>query len=296
MVSNRAPDHRYRCLFFGMPCAFSSIVLDALRSTNLDLIGIVTPNRSTPSAPPISTPRQFIPLHEAGEQQIDTAPRFAVRSLRDATVQATLAATAPDLIVVACFPWLIPVAISNAATVAAINVHPSLLPRWRGPDPLFWTFHRGDRQSGVTLHILGDDFDTGPIVARQAVTIGDGEPLPDLERRLAMLGGAMLAELSRALPNLPAPTPQDESSATSAPLPDDAARTFEASWTVDRVRRFVTGVGQSHGPLRYLAESGTVGGVASLAEDPSATEIQLADGSLRVAFGSVTRGAENPQF
>jgi methionyl-tRNA formyltransferase len=285
MVSNSS---RTRCLFFGMPCAFSTIVLEALRGTDLELVGIVTPDKSALPGGPLSTPRPYLPLHAAGERRLDTTPRFAVQSLRDAAVQKTLIASEPDLIIVACFPWLIPAVLIDAASVAAVNVHPSLLPRWRGPEPLFWTFHAGDRISGSTLHLLEAGFDTGDILDQEQTSVHDGETLTDLERRLAILGGKMLADLARTLPSIPSAMAQDEARVTDAPIPDETARTIDSQWTIARARQFLGGIAESHGPLRYRDDDGTVHSIASFGRSDDADAIVLADGSLPTTLRSAT--------
>lgn len=283
MVSNSL---RPRCLFFGMPCAFSAIVLDALRGTDLELAGIVTPDRSAIPDNRISTPRPFLPLRATGARRLDTTPRFAVRSLRDAAVQETLVATAPDLIVVACFPWLLPRVLIEAVNLPAFNVHPSLLPRWRGPEPLFWTFHAGDGISGVTLHVLSDEFDAGAILVQKQLPVHEGETLPELERRLASLGGQMVADLARALPALPPAVAQDEALVTAAPIPDETARTVDSRWTIARAKQFLGGVAQSHGPLRYREDTGAVHLIASFDKRDDANTIALDDGPLQVTLRS----------
>lgn len=279
-----------------MPCAFSTIVLDALRRTDLELVGIVTPDRSARPGGQISSPKPTIAVRHVRDARLDATPRFAVRSLRDASALPKLMATEPDLITVACFPWLIPAELVGTATLAAINVHPSLLPRWRGADPLFWTFHAGDTESGVTLHLLDAAFDTGPILDQRTVTIDAGESLPSLERRLAAIGGSLLIDLARTLPELPDLRPQDEAHATQAPIPDAAARTIDASWTVDRARRFVSGVAQSHGPLSYQRPDGSLLTVAPPGKSESRQEIALADGVLRLAVGSAAKESDRALF
>lgn len=296
MMSNRSPRSGKRCLFFAMPCAFSTIVLDALRTTDLDLVGIVTPDRSPVPGRPISIPKPFLSLHQHRVDDQDIAPRFAVRSLRDPVVRETLTATRPDLIVVACFPWLLPPAITSAASIAAINVHPSLLPRWRGPDPLFWTFHAGDMTTGVTIHHLDQGFDTGPILAQRTVGIMAGESLAELDRRLAVTGGEMLVDLARALPDVPYAHQQVADRATLAPIPDESARTIDASWTVDRARRFIAGVAESHGPLFYRSAEGGIRTITSLDPALPTEKLALRDGILRLALRSAWFVTANSQL
>lgn len=294
MMSNNSARSGRRTLFFGMPCAFSAIVLASLRTDELELVGIVSPDHSrAPEHRAMSTVKPFLPLHQQSSDQIDTVPRFAVRSLRDRIVKETLIATEPDLIIVACFPRKLPLSIIAAARVAAVNVHPSLLPRWRGPDPLFWTFQAGDTSSGFTLHLIDDGFDTGPILALRPVAVAAGEALADLDRRLATLGGAMLVDLARSLPALPPARPQDDALATQAPVPTTTDRTIDPSWTRDRARGFIAGVSSSHGPLFYRAADNTVRPIIAVGTGGRDEQIELSDGLLAVTLGSAKPTAKH---
>src|SRR5690606_35871892 len=126
-------------------------------------------------------------------------PLFAVRTLNDEATIAMLGELRPDLIVVACFPKLLPGRLLARARHGGINLHPSLLPALRGPDPLFWTFRQALSETGVTLHELTDQFDAGPIVARARRDVPDGIRAPDLEHDLAVKGADLLLEVITSL-------------------------------------------------------------------------------------------------
>ena len=288
-MSNTAAASRFRCLFFGMPCAFSSPILAALARPEIEQVGVVTP-QSSPDAEPfrvirgLST-RPVISLSSHARQF--QAPRYLVRDIRSQRLRAELGDLAPDLIVVACFPWLIPDALTTIARIAAINIHPSLLPQHRGPDPLFWTFRAGESTSGVTLHSLSSEFDTGSILAQTSTTVAGDESLASLEQRLAQIGADLLAELIAGLPSLPPALSQDESVAITEPAPSSVDREIDTSWTVAHARRFIAGVGRSHGPLTFrdLDRSHPVNGLAT---EDHGVEIRLRDGRLRVTTGDPT--------
>ena len=74
-----------------------------------------------------------------------------------------------DAITVACFSRKLPASVLRLPRLGCLNVHPSLLPAHRGPDPLFWIYHDGDETGGVTIHLMDEGFDTGPIVLRETV-------------------------------------------------------------------------------------------------------------------------------
>jgi methionyl-tRNA formyltransferase len=286
-MSNAHSRPRFRCLFFGMPCAFSSPILAALARPDIELVGVVTPQLSPDTEPfrvirGLST-RPVISLSSHARQF--QAPRYLVRDIRNERLQVELANLAPDLIVVACFPRLIPDTVTAMVRIAAFNIHPSLLPRHRGPDPLFWTFRAGESTSGVTVHSLSNEFDAGGILAQTATTIADDESLATLEQRLAQIGAELLAQLIAGLPSLPPALPQDESVARSEPAPCSADREIDANWTVAHARRFIAGVGRSHGPLAYRGLDRALP-VIGLATDDRGVEIRLRDGLLRVTTGN----------
>lgn len=147
-------------------------------------------------------------------------PLLEIASLRDPAVQAEVASLAPDAIVVACFPWRVPAAVLALPRLGMLNLHPSLLPVGRGPDPLFWAFRHGWRETGATIHQMTSGFDAGPILAQERVPIPDGISERALERACALVAGRLAARSLVALAQGAAtPLPQDERAATYDPLP-----------------------------------------------------------------------------
>lgn len=146
-------------------------------------------------------------------------------SLADAEVRRALESARYDAILSWFWPRRIPLALIERAPRGAFGVHPSLLPRWRGPDPYFHAIAAGDRTTGVTLHRLAADYDTGAIVARVAVPIRDHDTAWTLARRLDRPSLGLLvtcADVLAAGLALPG-EPQDERAATQAPRPSEAA-------------------------------------------------------------------------
>ena len=121
------------------------------------------------------------------------------------------------------YPKQIPATLLCCAPRGAFGAHPSLLPRWRGPDPTFWAIYAGDRETGVSLHRLEADYDTGAVVERTRLAIDPGEHALALARRLDRPGLALMVECARRLAagDSLQGTPQDEREATSAPAPDE---------------------------------------------------------------------------
>ena len=124
----------------------------------------------------------------------------------------------PDLIVSGGFPWRIPAEVLDAARYGGINTHDALLPRHRGPNATGWAFRLDDRETGVTIHRLSPEFDTGAILAQHRVPIEDHDTwetlLPQFVQALPSLLGQAIDRIARGDPG----DPQDEALATEAGL------------------------------------------------------------------------------
>ncbi len=138
-------------------------------------------------------------------------------SLKDADEQAAFAALAPDVGVVVAYGLILPAAILDTPRLGCINVHASLLPRWRGAAPIQRAILAGDTETGITIMRMDEGLDTGPMLLREAIEIGPDETAGSLHDRLAALGGALLVT---ALAGLAAGSieavPQDEAGASYA--------------------------------------------------------------------------------
>lgn len=142
----------------------------------------------------------------------------------------------PDLVVSWFWTKNVPRSIRTAAPLGAIGVHPSLLPRHRGPDPYFWAIDAGDEETGVTAHVLDDEYDTGAILAQRSLRIDPSWNAWTLAKKLDRPSLALLRDVVRSLPS---PTPQDESRATPAPQPTDEHLELRWSWDAARLERRV---------------------------------------------------------
>ena len=126
-------------------------------------------------------------------------------SLRDPESAAELRAFAPDVLIVAAYGLLLPEHVLSIPTYGCINVHASLLPRWRGAAPIERAVMAGDLDTGVAIMQMERGLDTGPVFARQSLTIGDYDSIEALENRLADIGAHLLIDVLKGLPQQPAP-------------------------------------------------------------------------------------------
>ena len=142
---------------------------------------------------------------------------------------AMLAPLDPDLIICGGMPWRVPADVLALPRLGAINLHPALLPRHRGPAAIEWAFRSGDAELGFTVHRMSPDFDTGPILSQTRVPIEDDDDFNDV---LSKLGPELPDVLTRALARVARGEegePQDESAATYAGLLEEEWRTIDWS-------------------------------------------------------------------
>ncbi|MCA9663434.1 MAG: methionyl-tRNA formyltransferase, partial [Myxococcales bacterium] len=145
-------------------------------------------------------------------------PVIQPRKLRNGKVAAELRALELDVIVVAAYGRILPLDILEAPRLGCINVHASILPRWRGAAPIQRAVLAGDRETGVAIMRMAEGLDTGPVYETATTPIGEAETSGELFSRLADLGGATLEAFLRRFPDVPPPTPQDDAAMTLAPM------------------------------------------------------------------------------
>jgi methionyl-tRNA formyltransferase len=167
---------------------------------------------------------QLSPVHELAERHA-----IAVRcptSLRDPDTQAEFAALDADAAVVAAYGLIMPPAILATPPLGCLNVHASLLPRWRGAAPVQRAILEGDRETGITIMQMDAGLDTGVMLLQRAVPIGPATTGGGLTEELATLGGGMIVEtLDRLTHGELSPTAQPQSGVTYAKkLSRDEAR------------------------------------------------------------------------
>jgi methionyl-tRNA formyltransferase len=136
--------------------------------------------------------------------------------LRDPGWPERLRALGADVGVVVAFGQILPKAVLDAPTRGSINVHASLLPRYRGAAPIAWAIMRGERRTGITTFLMDEGMDTGPMLLTASTPIGDEETAGELSERLSRLGADVLVDTLERLDTL-TPTPQRHEEATLAP-------------------------------------------------------------------------------
>src|SRR5690349_23393833 len=98
----------------------------------------------------------------------------------------------PDLIFTTGFSWKLPPELLTLPRLGSVNAHPSLLPRYRGPNPLYWHFINNETQGGLTIHRMDADFDTGPILGQQAIEISPDDDIDSLFPKIVAAGAPLI--------------------------------------------------------------------------------------------------------
>jgi methionyl-tRNA formyltransferase len=201
-----------RIIFFGTP-EFAVPTLRELLAAGHDVAAVVTqPDRprgrgQKPSPGPV---KAFADEHGLRVLQPDR--------LRDEGFTALLATLAPDLGVVAAYGKILPAAVLASPRLGLINVHASLLPRWRGASPIHRAVMAGDAETGVSIMRVVQALDAGGVFARAGRPVGPDETSEDVERDLAELGARLALPVIDALASgTAAEEPQDETLVTYAP-------------------------------------------------------------------------------
>jgi methionyl-tRNA formyltransferase len=244
-----------RIVYLGMTGLFSRPPLEKLLEAGVEVAAVIVPapagltlasglRRLPPLAPPPTDLPVLNPhlehhiIHLAWGHDI---PVWEVTRLTAPAVMALCTELAPDLLVVACFSQRLPPALLALPRYGCLNLHPSLLPAYRGPAPLFWQARHGVEQTGVTLHFMDEGLDSGAIVGQRALAWPEGATQVVLDRRCAAAGATLLVEAVQRLAGggtLPA-RPQNEAEAGyfAWPTPDDFQISTE--WPARRAFNFM---------------------------------------------------------
>ena len=157
-------------------------------------------------------------------------------SLKGAQEQAEFAALGADIAVVVAYGLILPQAVLDAPRMGCVNIHASLLPRWRGAAPIHRAVMAGDAQTGICIMQMEAGLDTGPVLARAALDIGPTETTAELHDRLSALGAQMIVQILPRLP-LPAQAQPDAGVSYAAKIDKAEARVNWARPAVDITRQ-----------------------------------------------------------
>lgn len=281
-----------KILFMGTP-DFAAETLEAMVNADLDVAGAV----SQPDKPKGRG-------HKLAPTAVKTAAEkhgikvYQPEKLRNGELMPVLDEIKPELIVVAAYGKILPPYIINYPKYGCINVHASLLPKYRGAAPIQWAIINGERETGVTIMKMDEGLDTGDMLYTVKTDIGEYETAEELFDRLSKLGGEALVEAIKNIDNI-TPIPQDDEKHTYAPM--ISRKTGRIDWTKSAAEISKLICGLNSWPLAYTTYKGeTLKIVTARVTDGRGvpgTVLSLDKGKgLKVAAGSGALYIETAQF
>jgi len=210
------------------------------------------------------------------------------KSLKGEAEQAEFAALEPDIAVVVAYGLILPQAVLDAPAKGCLNIHASLLPRWRGAAPIHRAIMAGDKETGVCIMQMEAGLDTGPVLLRKAVTIGTEETTAELHDRLSALGAAAIVE-ALANPDGLEPVPQPEEGVTYAKKINKSEARVDWSKPAAEVDRLIRGLSpfpgawcEVEGERLKLLRSRVVEGKGAAGQVLGGLRIACGDGAVEI--------------
>ncbi|MBC56784.1 MAG: methionyl-tRNA formyltransferase [Confluentimicrobium sp.] len=224
-----------RVVFMGTP-EFSVPVLEALVAAGHDIACVYCqpPRPAGRGKKERPSPVQA----KAGELGL---PVRHPRTLRNEDTQAEFAALNAEVAGVVAYGLILPQPVLDAPEHGCLNIHASLLPRWRGAAPIHRAIMAGDAETGICVMQMEAGLDTGPVLLREATPIGAGETTAQLHDRLSAMGARLIVEALRRLPDL-VPQPQPEAGVTYASKIDKAEARVDWARPAVEVDRQIRGL------------------------------------------------------
>lgn len=202
-----------KILFIGTP-DFASTSLKALLDSDMDIVGVV----SQPDKPK-GRGHKLVPTEVKSVALEAGLKVFQPLTLKDGTFREILDELKPDLIIVVAYGNILPDYIIEYPKYGCVNVHASLLPKYRGSAPIQWAIINGERVTGVTTMKMDSGVDTGDMLLKAETEIGEYETSEELFDRLAVMGGELLIKTVKGLEaGTITPVPQNHAEHTYAPM------------------------------------------------------------------------------
>ena len=230
-----------RIAVLGSDSAFTEVAVGTLCESGIPPVALVTGPAPAPAA------HGPIPLEirtpAARNAAMHGVARIRTPDPNHPEAIAALERVEPDLLLLACLPHVVGRATRQAARLGALNLHPSALPRFRGPNPVFWQLRAGIARAGVTVHVATGAVDAGPIVVQRWIEVRPGIGADALTEALVRCGIRALVEVLPGIEHrIRGAGRQDESAATRQPHPRAEDFRLDTSWTAERAYRFIEGI------------------------------------------------------
>lgn len=218
------PGSDRRVILFGSEVGYSRLVLDQLISKGVHVEAVILPapgRAHTDTRFPVSVQASVPSTGLSGLATAQAIPLYQPQTLDDPQLIQQLKAIDPEFGLIACFPARLPATLTSLPSLACWNLHPSLLPAYRGPAPLYWQIRLHETHTGLTLHEVSDRYDAGNIIAQRELPLPEKCENTELDKWVAKFGVALFVQsMDDCLQGRLAPTPQDETRASYHPWPD----------------------------------------------------------------------------
>ena len=238
-----------KILFMGTP-EFAIPSLKILINNDYHILGVVTqPDRPKGRGKKYVSP----PVKVVAEQY--NLKIFQPESVRDNEFLDTFSAISPDMVVLTAFGQILPREIIESPPMGCLNIHPSLLPKYRGAAPINRALINGEEKTGVTIMLMDEGVDSGDIILQEETDIDSEETFNDLHNRLAQIGaGLLLKAVEDVTSGTVTRTPQDSSLATFAPRL--TKETGHINWenSVRDIINLIKGLSSSPGAYSFLRD------------------------------------------
>ena len=226
-----------KILFMGTP-EFAVPSLQALIDSEHEVVGVFT-NPDKPKGRGYKM--AFSPVKELALQH--EIPVFQPKTLRKGTAYDDIVACAPDMIVVAAYGKLLPKNVLDYPKYGCVNVHGSLLPKYRGAAPIQWSVLNGDEEAGVTTMYMAEGLDTGDMLEKAATLVGENETSDQLYLRLADIGAELLlSTIKKIEEGTIDPEPQDDALSCYAPMLSKELSPIDFTKSAKEVHNLIRGL------------------------------------------------------
>lgn len=285
-----------RLLFAGMQGQFTRIVLEGLLAAGVDICALLLSGPILrpllPPPPPEADPLalrlldSFVEtnaLHLAWQAGI---PVYESGSLAAPALTELLRTLAPDVACVACFDRIIPARLLALPPHGFLNVHPSLLPHFRGPEPLFWQLRAGINPVGVTVHWMDAELDTGDIAGQRTVALADGISGSEADALAATAGGDLLAEVLKKLAVGSAQRRPQPVGGSYQPSPSEDDFHLDTGWDVRRAFNFMRGTAEwgMDYPVSVNGREWRLRAALGWEASTSLASVEISRGVVRIGF------------
>ncbi len=262
-----------RIVFMGTP-DFAAAILKRLIDTDRNVVGVF----SQPDKP-VGRKQIIVPTATKALAMEHGIPVFQPAKLRDGEALKIMQELKPDLTVVAAYGKILPKDILDVAPLGNVNVHGSLLPKYRGSAPIQWSVINGDKVTGITTMYMAEGMDTGDMIMKFELPIGENETAGELFDRMAELGAESIEKTLELFDNGEVKgIPQNDEEATYAPMLKKEMGEIDFGKTAEEIRNLVRGL--NPWPTAYTFLDGKTVKVheAATAEGFCGSEGELLDG------------------